>query len=529
MKNDVDPIVQSCRAFVADSRRLLRDAVAAPDAVRIPIVDGVGSALARLPADLCDRDVVADSLDELVGDETIRAIPALWIRIAWSLGWADIQRNTARSLIRALRIAEHAIQLVDRDQGADVWASFQLMAGDAASGLGKQRGESALPELVYYERVLDTIPRAAKPTLWVAAAERLASRHFVDPDAVDQKRAQDVLQQALAEMQKIGDEQASARVRETLKKVMPMFTDAAASGRPPAFDEPEERNPTASAESVVFTAFYPRTCVPGRRYSFIVYTHLPDLLPEVTEDASMFSNVLGGATPTPRTTKQAVRLAPGTRVTVAPECTGCRLDPEEQTKEWDGTWTRFPFDFNVPDAMVNETLLVNISIQVAGIEIASIKNCAIDAEPAKSRDTGQNPLAAAKAHTRTSTLHQMIFVSYASEDAEARNRYLFGQRALGNETFVDVENLRAGQNWKAGLADAIDRADVFQLLWSRFSANSEYCRYEWQYAQSSHCSKTGCEGFIRAAYWETPMPTPPEELKDLNFRFVPVVAPNVWC
>jgi hypothetical protein len=273
---------------------------------------------------------------------------------------------------------------------------------------------------------------------------------------------------------------------------------------------------------VFFTAYYPRTCVTRRRYVFVVYAHLPQLLSVVKEDSRKFSSELGDELPKPRTTKEGVRLKPGSHVTVIPECDSCRFDPQEQTKVWDGTWTRFPFDFRPSQAFANETIIVHVSIQIAGIEIASIKNCAIELEQETRVTVTQNPLAEAKVSTRTATLHQRIFVSYARADSEARNRYLFGQRAVGNETFVDVDNLRAGQNWKAALADAIDRADVFQLLWSKHSAASEYCKYEWQYAQQSRCPDNICEGFIRAAYWQQPMPPPPDELRDLNFRFVPI-------
>jgi hypothetical protein len=91
---------------------------------------------------------------------------------------------------------------------------------------------------------------------------------------------------------------------------------------------------------------------------------------------------------------------------------------------------------------------------------------------------------------------------------------------LGNETFIDTDDLRAGEDWKAGLAKAIDDADVFQLFWSNNSANSECCRYEWKYAVASRCPDSKCEGFIRPVYWEKPMPKPPPELSDVNFKYV---------
>lgn len=98
--------------------------------------------------------------------------------------------------------------------------------------------------------------------------------------------------------------------------------------------------------------------------------------------------------------------------------------------------------------------------------------------------------------------------------------YAAAQSALGNELFIDVDSLRAGEDWRAGLARAIDGVDVFQLFWSRHSAASEYCQHEWQYAYASRCRDTACDGFIRPVYWEEPMPAPPEELSDIQFRYV---------
>jgi hypothetical protein len=195
--------------------------------------------------------------------------------------------------------------------------------------------------------------------------------------------------------------------------------------------------------------------------------------------------------------------------------------PPELTKKWDDSWTRFLFDFKLNQALRGEVVVVRISVQVAGIEIASIGNCTIEVTNLQHGDEGVNPLAQAKWGNQTSTLYQRIFGSYSRQDQEITYRYKLAQIALGNEVFVDVDDLRAGENWKAGLARAIDAADVFQLFWSRNSANSEYCQYEWSYALQFRCPDGKCEDFVRPVYWEKPMPDPPPELSDVNFKYVP--------
>jgi hypothetical protein len=119
-------------------------------------------------------------------------------------------------------------------------------------------------------------------------------------------------------------------------------------------------------------------------------------------------------------------------------------------------------------------------------------------------------------------LYQKIFVSYSRIDQVIAERYKQAQTALGNEAFIDVDNLRTGENWRFGLANAINCADVFQLFWSKNSANSKYCRYEWTYALEYRCPDTKCEGFIRPVYWEKPMLDPPSELSHINFKYVPL-------
>jgi hypothetical protein len=274
-------------------------------------------------------------------------------------------------------------------------------------------------------------------------------------------------------------------------------------------------------DTVNFTAYYPRICVSGRKYGFAVYAHLPELQSDVNSDAQKFSDEFGDIFPRPRHCRSNVKLDRGTLIKVVLECIELKFDPIELTKKWDGGWTRFLFDFEAEQELVGEVISIRISIQVAGIEIACINNCAIEVMKSQQRDTNENPLAHAKLDNKTSNLYQKIFISYSRHDQEITERYKLAQIALGNEAFIDVDNLRTGENWMAGLAKAIDVADVFQLFWSGNSANSEYCRYEWTYALKFRCPDTKCEGFIRPVYWRKPMPDPPPELSHLNFKYVP--------
>lgn len=279
-------------------------------------------------------------------------------------------------------------------------------------------------------------------------------------------------------------------------------------------------------QEVAFSAYFPNKAHPNIRYGFLVYAHIEAAHDDIMRDVEKFRDELGGTISNPKKAKENARIEQGTRITVVPECDEVEFDPPSLTKRWEDSWSRFGFDFKVSEEDLDQTLFVRVSIQIAGIEIAHIK-CAIDvAESDKKKPVtksliSSNPLADAKLKSKTVTPYQCIFISYSRRDSSVAKSYKIAQTALGNDVFLDVDSLRAGEDWRAALARAIDKADIFQLFWSEHSASSEYCRYEWDYALKVRCPDNTCEGFIRPVYWRKPMPSPPSELSRINFRFVP--------
>ncbi len=86
---------------------------------------------------------------------------------------------------------------------------------------------------------------------------------------------------------------------------------------------------------------------------------------------------------------------------------------------------------------------------------------------------------------------------------------------IGQKMLVDIYDLRAGEYWSDRLIKMIDDSAAFQLFWSRSSAQSEYCRKEWQHALKHKLSHPR---FIQPVWWREPMPAPPSELADLHFQ-----------
>ena len=283
--------------------------------------------------------------------------------------------------------------------------------------------------------------------------------------------------------------------------------------------------PISATAIALFTAYVPSEVIAKVRHNLFVYAHTEQYRPDVEQDASKRKDELGGTVPKPKRAKKTAALEIGTSITIIPECNELEFEPESLTKKWHGDWSRFGFEFRPTEDTIDETLFLRISIQVAGIEIAHIKSAieVVEAEEAESprKVSASNPLLEHKMRSQTVTPYQRIFISYSRRDSTVAKSYKIAQTALGNDAFLDVDNLRAGEDWRAALARAIDEADIFQLFWSEHSASSEYCRYEWDYALKVRCPHDNCEGFIRPVYWRKPMPSPPTELGRINFRFVP--------
>ncbi|MCP4343976.1 MAG: TIR domain-containing protein [Desulfobacterales bacterium] len=270
-------------------------------------------------------------------------------------------------------------------------------------------------------------------------------------------------------------------------------------------------------DDVQFTSFFPKEIRVNIRYSLFVYAHLKSLTDEIEKDVQQFIDKMGGEFPKSETAVQSARLKPGTRVIVVPECDEIEFAPVSLTRRWNGTWIRFGFDFMLAEDFIDESLFIRISIQVSGIEIAHIRfTIDINNKPL-------NPLALAKIAKQSSDMYRNIFVSYSKKDLDVVEIYRFAQLAIGNDVFMDTYSIISGDNRKAALAEAIDKADIFQLFWSE---NSGYCsevRYEWDYALKYRCPHDKCIFFIRPVFWKKPLsPEPPDELGHLNFRYVPL-------
>jgi hypothetical protein len=93
----------------------------------------------------------------------------------------------------------------------------------------------------------------------------------------------------------------------------------------------------------------------------------------------------------------------------------------------------------------------------------------------------------------------------------------------GEKMLADIYDLRVGDHWETRLLEMIEESAVFQLFWSKHSAQSEYCRKEWQHALKFEKERPR---FIRPIYWTKQLkPASPPELKHIQF-YGPVSLPT---
>lgn len=404
-----------------------------------------------------------------------------------------------------------------------------LLRATAAQSLGRIGDDSALPFLV---RIAS---HDTNPDVREAAVNAIQSfgEKIINEIETRRRQANILGQLTILDLDKLMAIYVLPSLSEALQDSDDSVRNAAIValkeiGTTSALETLEKAVSLSDTDTVQFSAYFPPRIVVKTRYSLIVYAHLKDKLQEISRDIQKFKDELGGELFPPKSTKQTAQLKPGTPITIVPECDDATFDPLSLTKEWRGDWVRFNFDFLTTESMREETLFVRISIQLnGGIEIAHIK-CPIEVLATQPisipLSEAANPLAAAKSNCRTSELYQNIFVSYSREDKEIVEVYRLAQLALGNDVFVDTYSIRTGENWRAALARAIDKSDIFQLFWSKHSAMSPNVRDEWKYALLYKCPQDRCETFIRPIFWVHPISEPPKELEHLNFKFVPFAS-----
>ena len=79
-------------------------------------------------------------------------------------------------------------------------------------------------------------------------------------------------------------------------------------------------------------------------------------------------------------------------------------------------------------------------------------------------------------------MSKQVFISYQHKDAEFAENLMHRIKDAGFDSWVDSENLRAGEDWQAGIDQAIKDALALIVIMSPDAQASEYVTYEWSFA-----------------------------------------------
>jgi hypothetical protein len=82
-------------------------------------------------------------------------------------------------------------------------------------------------------------------------------------------------------------------------------------------------------------------------------------------------------------------------------------------------------------------------------------------------------------------MEKHVFVSYKHEETEFASMLIHQLTAAGFKIWIDTEQLRAGENWREAINDAIKDAFALVLVISPDAQRSEYVTYEWAFAQGA--------------------------------------------
>ncbi len=225
------------------------------------------------------------------------------------------------------------------------------------------------------------------------------------------------------------------------------------------------------------------------------------------------------------------KRAPGTRhtlpegalVTVIPCLKGFQFNPSRVAIGFYKDWHRFDFEMRAVAMRLDEAANGYISFLVDGVLVADL--------PLSVYVSKHGPRDADTMRMIVRKPYRDLYASYSPRDTQIAERVLRVSEALGMYPLRDVAQVKmdpAGQT-AAQPADRdtrlqlIEQADVFQLFWSHDAAESDEVREEWQYAlaRQRRGGQQADSLFIRAVYWQQPIPPLPEELRHVPLLYQP--------
>ena len=405
-------------------------------------------------------------------------------------------------------------------------------------GLGKAR-ESAEPPLQYSLRKPAREPAPVPTAPPPAAAAPVPSAPLPAPPApaapapAPQFEAEESVEAAAPAPQYEAGEsvEADERASAALKKLKLKMKEEAYRARPLGMSEPSKyrldlddvfgdimndeqtliQKPSqvevprdVPIDNVDFTLTGPRVLAPGTAHELQFWLHVEQQRLAVLQAASE----LQGLPPSALAVKSEgpYPLQRGSRVSVRLTIDGLMCLDSHKWITWTGEIGNTTFVIEVPVGTSEGAYPGRASIRLNGCEIARMSFLV---------RVGAANLKVEEIPSQT-TSYRSAFASYASEDrAEVLSRVQGMEAAYkGLDVFVDVVNLRSGQNWEQELTERIANTDGFYLFWCCHAMKSEWVAKEWHLAM-----KVKGPDFIDPVPLQRPeLAPPPNELAAKHFN-----------
>lgn len=286
---------------------------------------------------------------------------------------------------------------------------------------------------------------------------------------------------------------------------------------PESAPPPAPGEPPAAAEPVLLGGSAPRRAAPGDtvlvQLSAYIAAFAPTAREELERSAAEGDEIRMGQ-------ETDCRWARGVRVSVRCRANGLVIAEPLQQFIWDGECRTVQFDVAVPaDARPQKTVIVLeafVHDREEAPDAVQVARLRLPMEIAAGA-----PAAAEPVETVRTTAAKTAFASYASQDrVDVLERVSSIRRSTGLEVFVDVVDLRVGDQWNPELEKHILASDKLLLFWSENSAKSRWVEWEWRQAVKAKGEDVLELHLLRA----TPMDLVPEELRKYHFNDVYLLA-----
>ena len=225
-----------------------------------------------------------------------------------------------------------------------------------------------------------------------------------------------------------------------------------------------------SSDPVHFAVTCSHNVVPASSFVLNVWAYLQIHQGEVERQAK---NALGGAKPYVQSVGPS-KVARGTVLSVSLRIDELTTDALEGTILWDGEIGNVTFSISVPNGISRGTKSGFATVHVGSLRIAAIHFFITIGQKATSSD---------QVFSR-GVKHRTAFASYASEDRDAVLARIQGIQKVAPklDVFLDVLNLRSGEDRSKRLWKEIPSRDIFYLFWSESASRSNWVEIEWRCA-----------------------------------------------